>query len=40
MGTPGGVGEMTQTYLQAGDVVEAEIERLGTLVNPVVGTGA
>ena len=35
MGTPGGVGDTTQTYLQPGDVVEAEIERLGKLVNPV-----
>jgi 2-keto-4-pentenoate hydratase/2-oxohepta-3-ene-1,7-dioic acid hydratase in catechol pathway len=38
MGTPGGVGDTTQTYLKAGDVVEAKIERLGTLVNPVVGS--
>jgi 2-keto-4-pentenoate hydratase/2-oxohepta-3-ene-1,7-dioic acid hydratase in catechol pathway len=36
MGTPGGVGDTTQTYLRPGDVVEAEIERLGKLVNPVV----
>lgn len=35
MGTPGGVGDTTQTYLQPGDVVEAEIERLGKLVNRV-----
>ena len=35
MGTPGGVGETTQTYLQPGDRVEATIERLGTLVNTV-----
>ena len=35
MGTPGGVGETTQTYLQPGDVVEAEIEQLGRLVNTV-----
>jgi 2-keto-4-pentenoate hydratase/2-oxohepta-3-ene-1,7-dioic acid hydratase in catechol pathway len=35
MGTPGGVGETTQTYLRPGDVVEAEIERLGKLVNTV-----
>ncbi len=35
MGTPGGVGETTQTYLQPGDTVEGEIERLGTIVNPV-----
>ncbi len=36
MGTPGGVGETTQTYLQPGDTVEAAIEELGTSVNPVV----
>jgi 2-keto-4-pentenoate hydratase/2-oxohepta-3-ene-1,7-dioic acid hydratase in catechol pathway len=35
MGTPGGVGETTQTYLQPGDIVEGEIERLGKIVNPV-----
>jgi 2-keto-4-pentenoate hydratase/2-oxohepta-3-ene-1,7-dioic acid hydratase in catechol pathway len=35
MGTPGGVGDTTQTYLQPGDVVEAEIEQLGKLVNHV-----
>jgi len=35
MGTPGGVGATTQTYLQPGDVVEAEIEQLGRLVNTV-----
>jgi 2-keto-4-pentenoate hydratase/2-oxohepta-3-ene-1,7-dioic acid hydratase in catechol pathway len=34
-GTPGGTGEATDTYLQAGDTVEATIEGLGTLVNPV-----
>jgi 2-keto-4-pentenoate hydratase/2-oxohepta-3-ene-1,7-dioic acid hydratase in catechol pathway len=36
MGTPGGVGDTTQTYLLRGDVVVAEIERLGRLVNPVM----
>ncbi|MDQ3695607.1 MAG: fumarylacetoacetate hydrolase family protein, partial [Chloroflexota bacterium] len=35
MGTPGGVGATTQTFLHPGDVVEAEIERLGKLVNEV-----
>ena len=35
MGTPGGVGETTQTYLRPGDVVEASIERLGTSINRV-----
>ena len=35
MGTPGGVGETTATYLKPGDIVEAEIERLGRLVNRV-----
>ena len=36
-GTPSGVGATTGTYLQAGDVVEVEIQGLGTLRNPVVG---
>jgi 2-keto-4-pentenoate hydratase/2-oxohepta-3-ene-1,7-dioic acid hydratase in catechol pathway len=36
MGTPGGVGDTTQTYLRHGDVVVAEIERLGRLMNMVV----
>lgn len=36
MGTPGGVGETTQTYLRPGDVVEGAIERLGTITNAVV----
>lgn len=35
MGTPGGVGDTTQTYLRPGDVVVAEIERLGRLTNRV-----
>ncbi|MGH2602426.1 MAG: fumarylacetoacetate hydrolase family protein [Dehalococcoidia bacterium] len=35
MGTPGGVGATTETFLKPGDVVEAEIERLGKLVNVV-----
>ena len=35
MGTPGGVGETSQTYLQPGDQVEATIEGLGTSINPV-----
>ncbi len=35
MGTPGGVGETTQTYLQPGEIVEGEIEQLGKIVNPV-----
>jgi 2-keto-4-pentenoate hydratase/2-oxohepta-3-ene-1,7-dioic acid hydratase in catechol pathway len=35
MGTPGGVGDTTQTYLQPGDKVEATIEKLGTLLNTV-----
>ncbi|MBM3263585.1 MAG: fumarylacetoacetate hydrolase family protein [candidate division Zixibacteria bacterium] len=40
-GTPSGVGDATGTYLRPGDVVEAEIERLGSLVNTVEeeGTG-
>ncbi len=35
MGTPGGVGDTTQTYLQPGDVVITSIERLGTMTNTV-----
>jgi len=35
MGTPGGVGATTATYLKSGDVVVAEIEKLGTLENSV-----
>jgi 2-keto-4-pentenoate hydratase/2-oxohepta-3-ene-1,7-dioic acid hydratase in catechol pathway len=35
MGTPGGVGAASATYLKSGDLVEAEIERLGVLVNRV-----
>ncbi|MGB3328881.1 MAG: fumarylacetoacetate hydrolase family protein [Thermomicrobiales bacterium] len=35
MGTPGGVGEVTQTYLQPGDEVIGAIEQLGEIVNPV-----
>lgn len=36
-GTPSGVGNATGTYLKAGDVVEAEIERIGVLRNRMVG---
>jgi 2-keto-4-pentenoate hydratase/2-oxohepta-3-ene-1,7-dioic acid hydratase in catechol pathway len=36
-GTPAGVGNTTGTYLHAGDHVEAYIEKIGTLVSPVVG---
>lgn len=35
MGTPGGVGATTETYLKPGDVVTAEIEQLGRLENVV-----
>jgi 2-keto-4-pentenoate hydratase/2-oxohepta-3-ene-1,7-dioic acid hydratase in catechol pathway len=35
MGTPGGVGATTETYLKAGDTVVARIEKLGTLENKV-----
>ncbi len=35
-GTPGGVGNTTGTYLQAGDRMEAWIDGIGTLVSPVV----
>jgi 2-keto-4-pentenoate hydratase/2-oxohepta-3-ene-1,7-dioic acid hydratase in catechol pathway len=34
-GTPAGTGDASGVYLQAGDVVEGTIDRLGTLVNPV-----
>jgi 2-keto-4-pentenoate hydratase/2-oxohepta-3-ene-1,7-dioic acid hydratase in catechol pathway len=36
-GTPAGVGATTGTYLAEGDVMEATIDGLGTLVTPVVG---
>jgi len=36
MGTPGGVGDATGSYLQPGDHVIAEIEKLGRLENPVL----
>jgi acylpyruvate hydrolase len=36
-GTPAGVGAAKGRFLRAGDVVEVEVERLGTLSNPVVG---
>ncbi len=35
MGTPGGVGATTNTYLQPGDVVKTSIEQLGTMTNTV-----
>jgi len=35
MGTPGGVGATTATYLQPGDVVETSIEKLGSMTNTV-----
>jgi 2-keto-4-pentenoate hydratase/2-oxohepta-3-ene-1,7-dioic acid hydratase in catechol pathway len=35
MGTPGGVGAATETYLKSGDVVVARIDKLGTLENTV-----
>ena len=36
-GTPSGIGRTTGTSLQDGDVLEAEIERIGVLRNPVKG---
>lgn len=41
-GTPGGVGAKRNppVFLQAGDVVEVEISRIGTLRNPVVAEPA
>lgn len=38
-GTPSGVGSATGTYLKAGDLLEATIERIGTLANPVEAEG-
>jgi len=35
-GTPSGVGFMQQKWLVPGDVVRVEIERIGTLENPVI----
>ena len=35
MGTPGGVGYATSTWLNPGDVVVAENEKLGRLENTV-----
>ncbi|MBI2825007.1 MAG: fumarylacetoacetate hydrolase family protein [Planctomycetia bacterium] len=35
-GTPSGVGNATGTYLKPGDVVEASIPGIGTLVSPIV----
>lgn len=35
MGTPGGVGDTTATYLKPGDKVVAKIDKLGTLENTV-----
>jgi 2-keto-4-pentenoate hydratase/2-oxohepta-3-ene-1,7-dioic acid hydratase in catechol pathway len=35
-GTPSGVGATTGTYLAAGDVMEARIDKLGTLRTPVL----
>lgn len=40
MGTPGGVGDTTETYLQPGDVVETSIEKLGTRPTPSPGRDA
>jgi 2-keto-4-pentenoate hydratase/2-oxohepta-3-ene-1,7-dioic acid hydratase in catechol pathway len=38
-GTPSGVGAATGLYLKAGDVVEAEVDGIGCLRNPVVAPG-
>ena len=34
-GTPSGVGRTTNAYLKEGDLIRAEIERIGVLSNPV-----
>jgi 2-keto-4-pentenoate hydratase/2-oxohepta-3-ene-1,7-dioic acid hydratase in catechol pathway len=39
-GTPSGVGAVTGAYLKAGDLVEAEVDRIGCLANPVVAPDA
>jgi 2-keto-4-pentenoate hydratase/2-oxohepta-3-ene-1,7-dioic acid hydratase in catechol pathway len=39
-GTPSGVGHARGTYLQPGDTVEVEIDRIGVLRNPVTAAGA
>ena len=38
-GTPAGVGSAHGVFLQPGDTVEVEIERIGVLRNPVVAAG-
>lgn len=35
-GTPAGVGNTTRTFLKPGDVVQAEIQNIGRLENPVI----
>lgn len=35
-GTPAGVGHIKREYLNDGDIIEAEITNIGTLINPVV----
>jgi acylpyruvate hydrolase len=42
MGTPAGVGQARspQLWMKAGDVVEVEIQGIGTLRNPIVAEGA
>ena len=39
-GTPSGVGSATGTYLRPGDLVEAVVDGIGVLVNPVVNEAA
>ncbi len=39
-GTPAGVGNSTGTYLKPGDVIEASIGMIGTLVSPVTAEDA
>jgi 2-keto-4-pentenoate hydratase/2-oxohepta-3-ene-1,7-dioic acid hydratase in catechol pathway len=42
MGTPAGVGQARTppVWMKAGDTFEVEIERIGTLVNPIVAETA
>lgn len=35
-GTPAGIGHKRGVYLKEGDLIEAEVERVGVLINPVV----
>ncbi len=36
-GTPSGVGSATGTFLKPGDIMHASVEKIGTLITPMVG---